>query len=66
MGISGLSYSKVVDVASTLSAPFREKMTEALLNFLHHTLTSDLVALAIKEQRFNVCKETMDTAPLSR
>jgi len=61
--IPGLCYSKVVDVARTFSMSLREKMTEALLYFVHCTLTLIWFAQN-KRWHLDICKAVMKIAPL--
>ena len=61
--IPGLHYSKVVDVTRTFSMLLREKMTEALLDFVHHTLTLNQFAQD-KKWCLDICKAMMKIAPL--
>ncbi len=53
----------VNNVANTSSIQLIEKMTEALLGFVHHTLTSNLVAQEVKRRRLDICRKAMITAP---
>jgi len=53
----------VNNVANTSSIQLIEKMTEALLGFVHRTLTSNLVAQDVKKRRLDICRKVMIAAP---
>ena len=42
---------------------FFASMTEALLGFIHRTLTSNLVAQNVKQRGLDICTEAMNAAP---
>jgi hypothetical protein len=65
-GILGLGHSQIVDVASAFLEPLREKVTEALLDLVHHTFTFEFVTAEKKRVRLDMCKEAMKTAPYFR
>jgi hypothetical protein len=63
--IPGFCNSKVlVDPIRTCIIPNMERMTEALIGFMHRTLTSNLVAQKTKIQRLIICREAMRAASL--
>ena len=49
----------VNNVANTSSIQLIEKMTEALIGFVHRTLTSNLVAQEVKRRRLDICRKAM-------
>jgi hypothetical protein len=62
--IPDFSRSNVVNnVVSTFFIPLTEKMTEALIGFIHRTLTSNLVTQKVKKRRLDVCWKAMDVVP---
>lgn len=59
--IPDFSRSNVVNnVVTTFFLPLTEKMTEALIGFIHRTLTSNLVTQIVKKRRLLICWEAMD------
>lgn len=63
-GIRCLGRSQLVDVKSAfLLVPLREKVTEALLDLVHHTFTFDFVTPEKKRERLDMCKDAMEIAP---
>lgn len=64
-GIPGFCNSKVLtDPIGTCIKPNMERITEALIGFVHRTITSNLVAPKIKSQRLVICREAMKAASL--
>src|SRR6266702_4201076 len=64
VSIPDSSHLKAVNnVANASSIQLIEKMTEALLGFIHRTLTSNLVAQEVKKWRLDICRKAMITAP---
>ncbi|KAI9433329.1 hypothetical protein H4582DRAFT_1003036 [Lactarius indigo] len=61
--IPGFCSSKVLDDPGSCIRPNGEKMTEALIGFVHRTLTSNLITRDIKQRRLDICREAMDVAP---
>jgi hypothetical protein len=64
-GIPGFCNSKVLhEPIRTCIDPNMERVTEALIGFVHRTLTSNLVTPKVKKQRLDICREAMSAASL--
>ncbi|KAI0250368.1 hypothetical protein BJV78DRAFT_1220226 [Lactifluus subvellereus] len=64
-GIPGFCNSKVVDdPLGTYIRPNAEKVSEALIGLVHHTLSSSLIPKTVKQERIVICREAVDVISL--